>query len=135
MTKVHGDHENGSWRVSEVPRARCCHLRERIKCESLCLLTLPSFLSLLFPKDCGFPGAAQGAILGWDVLQALNGMGGDLRLLPDVALKTLISNGVFSEKGKGGRGENETRPPPSPVLICTFSLRLFSMYVCNVYSL
>lgn len=74
--------------------------------------TSSSFLSAasLLCKDGGVPGAAHSALLGQGVLQALNGMGGDLGLLPDVALKTLISDGVFPAKGRWGRGEPEAQP-------------------------
>lgn len=64
------------------------------------LLCTLIFLSLVLSKHGGFPCVVHSAVLGWDVLQALNGMGGDLRLLPDVALETFISNGVFPTKGK-----------------------------------
>lgn len=41
---------------------------------------------------------------------ASNGMGGGLRLLPDVALEALVSNGVLPAKGKWGRRESEAQP-------------------------
>lgn len=41
-------------------------------------------------------------VLGHDLLQTSNGMGGGLRLLPDVALEALVSNGVLPAKQKWG---------------------------------
>lgn len=78
------------------------------------------------------PGAAQSA--GWeqDALQALNGVSGDLRLLPDVALKTLIPDGVLPAKGRReGGGEAQ----PCITGAHRHVLSLFSMFICDVYSL
>lgn len=50
----------------------------------VCLL--PSFI-------CFFLVRVNSAVLGGAV--TLNGMGGDLRLLPDVVLETLVSNRVL----------------------------------------
>lgn len=45
----------------------------------------------------GFPGAAQQHIQGH--AGTLNGMGGGLRVLPDVVLEALVSDRVFPGEG------------------------------------
>lgn len=63
---------------------------------SPCLCSVFSFLLLLQVVGL-FPGAAQQHTQG-DAM-TLNGMGGDLRLLPDVVLEALVSNRVLPGEG------------------------------------
>lgn len=54
------------------------------------------FFCLLL-KVVGFPGVAQQHIQG--DAGTLNGMGGGLRVLPDVVLEALVSDRVFPGEG------------------------------------
>lgn len=77
VNKVRGNHGNSPGESQEFRELDACPLRE----QGMWIPLLPhsAFLSVsLHRKDCGVPGAAHSALLGQDVLQALNGMGGDL---------------------------------------------------------